>query len=284
MSDIRTLQLEELSILKEFVRVCEEHNLRYYLLGGTLLGAVRHEGFIPWDDDVDVCMPREDMNKLLNMPKDVFREGFKIENYTNVSDYRYSWPRLTRDKVKIINRSANIPREENAWIDIIPLDGFPDKAFPRLIHKTKLSFWWNLNQILQYDELVDQKRKRGRLGSFAVKAAGKAKYLGKIIDYRSCLKHLNRQLMKYPYESDTNEVINYLAAYGFKEIFPRASIGKGGKLKFEDCMLTVPEDYRTVCEIIYGDTYMQLPPLSERNKHNSEIIYIDSEKEANADS
>lgn len=274
MTDIRILQLEELEILKEFVRVCEENGLRYYMLGGTLLGAVRHKGFIPWDDDVDVCMPREDMDRLFRLPKNAFREGFELVNYTNNSEYRYSWPRLTRDKVIIINRSANIPREESAWIDIIPLDGFPDGKRSRIVHKAKLSFWWDLNQILQFDELVDQKRKRSAAGRIAVNMASKAKKLGSLIDYRSCLKNLNKQLMKYPYESDTEEVINYLAAYGFKEIFPRRCFGKGTKLQFEDCELIAPEDYITVCKVIYGDTYMELPPESERNKHNSEIVFI----------
>lgn len=272
MSDIRKLQLEELEILKEFVRICEKHSLRYYLLGGTMLGAVRHQGFIPWDDDVDVCMPREDMNILLALPERAFSKGFKLEYFTNNDQYRYPWPRITRDRIKIINRSANIPRVENAWIDVIPLDGFPDDFFGRFVHKIKLSFWWNFNQILQYDYLVDQRRKRGKMGKLFVKTAGKAKYLGKIFDYRKCLKKMNDQLMKYPYYSDTKDVINYLAAYGFDEIFPRKSIGKGTKLQFEDCELVVPEDYAAICKIIYGDTYMQLPPEDERNKHNSEII------------
>ena len=278
MTDIRALQLEELAILKEFVRICDEYGLRYYLLGGTLLGAVRHKGFIPWDDDVDVCMPREDLNKLLMLPEGAFTEGFYIDNYTNNIEYRYSWPRLVRKNIKIINRSANIPREEYAWIDLIPLDGFPDKLIPRAIHKLKLSFWWDLNQILQFDELVDQKRKRSIAGNLAVKMAGLAKHLDKFIDYHNCLQQLNKQLMKYPFDSNTKEVINYLAAYGFKEIFPRNSIGQGKTLQFEDCELTVPDDYENICRIIYGDTYMQLPPESERNKHNSQVLIINEEQ------
>ena len=272
MDDLRVLQNEELAILDEFVRVCEEKDLRYYLLGGTLLGALRHKGFIPWDDDVDVCMPREDMNRLLSFSDDTFSDGFELENYTNDHSYRYSWPRLTRKKIKIINRSANIPREEYAWIDIIPLDGFPDNSLTRFIHKTKLMFWWNLNQIIQYDQLVDQKRSRSLKGRILIKASGWFKWIGVFLNYNKCLVRINQQLMKYPYDSDTRDVINYLAAFGFDEIFPREYIGKGTELIFEGREFMVPEDYRGICRIIYGDDYMELPPEHERNKHNSEII------------
>ena len=66
-NDLRKLQLEELQILEEFIKVCNENNLKYYMLGGTLLGAIRHKGFIPWDDDVDVAMPRSDYEFFLQM-------------------------------------------------------------------------------------------------------------------------------------------------------------------------------------------------------------------------
>lgn len=268
---LRKLQLEELKILEEFIRICEKHKLRYYMLGGTLLGAIRHKGFIPWDDDVDVTMPREDYEIFLKLPENEYNPQFKLVTYENSEKYRYPWARIENENIKIINHSANIPREENAWIDVIPLDGFPDSAIKRFFHKIHLSFWWNLNQIVQYDELVDQKRKRSGLGKMAVKIAGAFKWINRIVGYKTCLKHLNSILMKYPYNSDTKEVINFLAAYGFDETFLRESFAEIEKYDFEGRRINGPKGYDSVLRRIYGD-YMDLPPIDQRNKHHAEIV------------
>lgn len=271
ISDLRKLQLEELDILDEFVRVCKENNLRYFSLGGTLLGSIRHKGFIPWDDDVDVAMPRKDYEIFLRLSKEKFKDGFEIVTYQNDKNYRYPWARMVTHNMKIINHMANIPREEFAWIDIIPLDGFPNKGIKRTLHKAHLSFWWNLNQIVQFDELVDQRRKRSILGNFSVKVASLFKWLGKIINYKICLKNLNKTLMKYPYDIDSDEIINFLAAYGFDEIFTRESFANGEEYEFEGKMINGPKDYDSVLSRIYGD-YMVIPPVEERNKHHAEIV------------
>lgn len=277
VSNLRKLQLEELRILEEFVRVCKENNLRYYSLGGTLLGSIRHKGFIPWDDDVDVAMPRKDYEKFLTLKKENFKDGFEIVDYRNDKNYRYPWARMITHNMKIINHMANIPREEYAWIDIIPLDGFPNKGIKRTLHKIHLSFWWNLNQIVQFDELVDQKRKRSFLGKISIKISSLFKWLGKIINYKKCLKHINQVLMKYPYDIETDEIINYLAAYGFDEIFKRESFKESKEYDFEGRRILGPKDYDSVLKKIYGD-YMKLPPVEDRNKHHAEIVPNEEEK------
>ena len=185
---LRKLQLTELDILQEFIRVCEEHGFRYYMLGGTLLGAIRHK------DRYQLFDLRP--NSTGSDSKVII--GLKIE------------PKL-RLHLEIL-----------IWIDVIPLDGMPDSKLKRFFHKLHLSFWWNLNQMVQYDELVDQKRKRSWKGRIAVKAAGCFKWLGKLIDYRRCLHKINKTLMRYPYDMKSKQVINFLAAYGFKETFDRS--------------------------------------------------------------
>lgn len=277
VNNLRKLQLEELRILEEFVRVCKENNLRYYSLGGTLLGAIRHKGFIPWDDDIDVAMPRKDYEKFLTLKKENFKEGFEIVDYRNDENYRYPWARMITHNMKIINNMANIPREEYAWIDIIPLDGFPNKGIKRGLHKICLSFWWNLNQIVQFDELVDQKRKRSFFGKISVKISSLFKFLGKIINYKKCLKHINQVLMKYPYDIETDEIINYLAAYGFDEIFKRESFKEAEMYDFEGVKILGPKDYDSVLKKIYGN-YMKLPPVEDRNKHHAEIVPNEEEE------
>ena len=93
-----------------------------------------------------------------------------------------------------------------------------------------------------------------------------------MIDYHVCLKKLNETLMEYPYDSDTKDVINYLAAFGFKEVFPRSCFETVIQKEFEGVMMNCPGDYDKVLKTIYDVNYMELPPESERNKHNSEIV------------
>lgn len=271
ISNLRKLQLEELKILKMFRTICEENNLRYYLLGGTLLGAVRHDGFIPWDDDMDVCMPREDYDKFQKIAEKRLKKPYYLTSLENNKDYRYCFARIATENMKIRNNSANIPRIEDVWIDIIPLDGMPANKVKNFFHKIHMYFWRSMNQIGQYDEIVDQKRKRSTIEGILVKIAG-WKIWRNMADYRKCTRKIQKVLKKYKYD-DCNTIINYMAAYGFKETFQKEWFGEGKEYGFEDDKFIGPVDYDKVLRQIYGE-YMELPPEDQRNKHNAEIIKI----------
>ena len=130
-TELRDLQLVELDILKEFLRICKKYDLRYYALGGTLLGAVRHKGFIPWDDDVDMGMPRPDFIRFGEIAKKEFPQYIRFCTYQETPGYRYYVPRLTDRRVKVIDSSAAVEQEKEAWIDIFPLDGMPGNKWKR---------------------------------------------------------------------------------------------------------------------------------------------------------
>lgn len=268
-NDIQKLHKCLRLILDEIDRICQKNNIPYFLDSGSALGAIRHKGFIPWDDDVDVAMPRKDYKEFLRVASHELQQDMNMTYTGNNKEYRYSFARISTKRMQIINHSANIPRVEDAWIDIIPLDGLPENKIVRNIHKIHMFFWRSLNQIAQYDELVDQKRKRGIIGTIVVKIAG-FKFFRGIISYKKCLKHLDTVLEKYSYD-ECDVVINYVAAYGFKETFNKKALGNGKKYLFEDSYFSGPIDGDYVCKTIYGD-YMTLPPASERNKHNAEIV------------
>lgn len=271
ISNLRKLQLTEQKILDIFVDICTKNNLRYYLLGGTLLGAIRHDGFIPWDDDVDVCMPRKDYDIFLELADKELSEPYYLACSEHNPEYRYCFARIADSEVKIKNCSANIPRIEDAWIDIIPMDGMPEGGLSLAIHKFKLKYWRAANQLAQYDELVDQKRKRGKLETLAVKVAG-WKIFRNIFKYPKCIRRIQKELKKYKYD-DYKTVINFMAAYGFTETFQQEWFGEGCMYGFEGKEYVGPVDYDAVLKQIYGD-YMELPPEDQRNKHNAEIVQV----------
>ncbi|MBR3181960.1 MAG: LicD family protein [Eggerthellaceae bacterium] len=270
----RELQLAELELMNWVVDCCDRYNLRYYLLGGTLLGAVRHKGFIPWDDDVDICMPRPDYMKFLEIAEtELFGTDMRIDSMYHDSEFRYGLAQVTTSRMQIINRSATVEHVQDAWIDIIPMDGFPKGGLAVAIHKTRLMWWKIMDATSRFERVVDVKRDRGLVGNVAVKAFGA---FCKVVhpygkNSNRPLMNTERALMRFRYDDSPN-VINLYAAQGFKEIFPNEAFGNGTDVEFEGRMFTAPSDIHTVLCRIYDENYMTPPPEKERNYHHSEVL------------
>lgn len=278
---LRKLQLVEYDLLKRFVEACELHGLRYYLLGGTLLGAIRHGGFIPWDDDVDVCMPRPDYEELLRLagenPRLFQKAGdsyeVKLVSIRHDMTYRQGMAKITSSAVRMINRTASSEHVDDAWIDVIPLDGFPSGRLSCLLHKGRLMFWKAMDATAEFDHVVDVRRDRGVIGGMALKVF---RAFCRVLrpfgdDYHRVLLRLDDAVRRYPYEG-SDKVINLYAAHGFREVFDKRSFGKGRLAEFEDSSFVVPDDCDAVLKVIYGSDYMTPPPENDRNWHNAEIL------------
>ena len=272
--NLRKLQLTELALMKDFDRICKKHGLRYYLLGGTLLGAVRHGGFIPWDDDVDLCMPRPDYMCFLDIAGEELagKPGIGLVSVYSDDTYRQGMAKITDSSVQVINRSANEERHEVAWIDIIPMDGFPT-GISAILQKIRLLFWRVMDCTAEFDYVIDTKRDRGFAGNLAVKMLGA---FSKVVrpygdDFHRVLMNTERCLGRYSYD-ESPRTINLHAARGFREIFDREWLGEGRIVEFEGIPFVAPANIEAVLEAIYGPDYMTPPPEGERNWHNSEII------------
>ena len=132
-NNLSELQKIQLKIFLEYIRVCDKLQLRYFLVEGTMLGAIRHKGFIPWDDDIDVAMPRADYEKFIQNANDIIDKRYKLTTHKDNEHYWMTailWD--TESKVELCNATEKISR--NAWIDIIPLDGMPCGSIRQKIH------------------------------------------------------------------------------------------------------------------------------------------------------
>ncbi len=126
-TDLRALQLSELEILLEFQRICQKHDLQYFLTAGTLLGAVRHKGFIPWDDDIDVMMLRPDFERFKVVCRDELDEAYFYQDEETDPNYPFYFAKLRKNGTKVIEPMLkDIAMHSGQYIDIFPLDGCPD--------------------------------------------------------------------------------------------------------------------------------------------------------------
>ncbi len=260
---LRDLQLAELRILKNFKKYCDDNNLKYYMLGGTFLGAVRHKGFIPWDDDIDMGMPREDYDKFIKE----YSGTYTKDTFENETEFTHYALRLIDSSAQVVTKNGEKESVWSAWVDIFPLDGMPNNALLRKIHIWRLSIArakFKLSTI----EQVPKKKKRSLIEKTIIRIAAifnpwKHK---KPIVY---IKQIDKLLRKYPTEK-SNYYINYMGAYKTKEMFKKEVYADIANYKFEDIELPAPKDYDKVLSQLYGN-YMQVPPEYERNKHNTQL-------------
>lgn len=281
ITPLRRLQLVELDLMVRMDELFKQLGLRYFMLGGTLLGSIRHDGFIPWDDDVDVGIPRPDLDAFLKYveehpeslqrPDDACNIGV-ISLYNDMS-CRQGMVKITSDAVKLVNRSADEERYEDAWIDLIPMDGFPAPGLKASLAKMRLTWWKGMDALTEFDYVVDTKRDRGFKGNLFVKTV---RAFSKVFhpygkDFHKVLIKWDNSLRKYDYDAEPRS-LNMFAATGFDELFVKADLGVGQPQMFEGRIFVAPDNIPAILNCIYGPDYMTPPPEDQRNWHNTEIL------------
>ncbi|MGI6657899.1 MAG: LicD family protein [Dethiobacteraceae bacterium] len=266
---LREIQQTELEILKYFAKFCEKNSIRYYLSGGTLLGAIRHGGFIPWDDDIDVIMPRPDYNKFLVLCKNAIEKNEFNPNYrlsvnefdpiARIMDMR------TTVKMKAYSNRKNI----GLWIDIFPMDGVPSNPFILRIHYLIIRF---LRDCLYFLSTTPNIKRRNKIVTLLQYIAIPFRPLLRIIGEKRIAICINKIASIYDFES-SSLCAAIASGYGLQEVNKRSEFVVQKKVDFEGSSFFTTAAYHSYLSKLYGD-YLQLPPENERNKHHMEAWWI----------
>jgi lipopolysaccharide cholinephosphotransferase len=262
---IRELQIAELDILKIVLQIIKDNNLSYFMLGGTLLGAVRHKGFIPWDDDIDIGMPRDDYELFLQKARNLLPPQLQIRSFKDDPSYSQYIIKVENTNI-VLNRDDSIEHKESfLWIDIFPLDGMPSGNIKQKIHKFRLLFKRLLLQYSKFRKGVNTKRSRPLFEKILIFCGHIVTKL-LVLDTNKQLYAVDRLLRKYSYKS-SEYIVNFMGAYKFKEMFPKKYYNDGKSYQFEDIELCGPIEYDKILSQMYGK-YMEFPPENERFSHS----------------
>ena len=263
------IKQHEMNILLELQRICNENDLKFYLAYGTLLGAVRHRGFIPWDDDVDVIMSRPDYNKLiqLNRRSKIFHDGYKMlcgEDGTLYLPYM----KIIDTSTKVVEDYLNNEADQSLWVDVFPMDGISGESseIEKILKKTRyyrrLLFW---NYVRLDYKGTSLPRRIAKI--FAVAYA-------RSVGARKCKEKILKLAAETPYES-AEFVLDVVAdehrlMHVHGKAIPKAEYEKSTKVCFEGHSFDAMQDYDAYLKFYYGD-YMTLPPADKQVGHEMSV-------------
>ena len=254
---IEEIKRIELDMLRFLDRVCQENRLRYYLCGGTLLGAVRHKGFIPWDDDIDVLMPRPDYEKLIDV-----LEGDPRYRLLSAKDqgYYYNFGKLV-DRTTGLRELKDKPiRGMGVYLDIFPLDGMPEEESAQLAQYQKLDR--QRHRITEFSRIPIPRKNVFCIFRDACKYAAHL-----FMSQPKAQQAYRDAALAFGYE-DSAYVLATGGSYKTKDIFPKSWFAETARLEFEGELFAAPVEYEAYLRQLYGD-YMQLPPVEKRVTHHT---------------
>jgi lipopolysaccharide cholinephosphotransferase len=266
----RTLQLIGLNLLTKFIEICDKHNLRYYIIGGSLIGVLRHKGFIPWDDDIDVGMPRKDYEKFLSISRDVLPTGYAISNCETDPKWVFAMSQIVDTETEIDIFMNELPRRCYMWIDLFPIDGLPKNGFSRWLHVKQILFYRYIIQLCHIKEQVDAHKVRRPFYEKIILKLFRNIPVNRLIDSKQILFKLDQCLKKYDFDQ-SDYAGNMLGRYREREAVPKKYFGDPKHLLFENISVAVPAMYHELQTALYED-YMKLPPEKDRVNHNIQII------------
>lgn len=266
MREITLAEMQKimLNIMTAFAEFCDEHGLKYYLDAGTLLGAVRHKGFIPWDNDMDICLMRPDYDRMVEILR---KNNYKLNDHIVLEppeNTLFCYSKLSDTRTKLIEYPDTWPEESYVYIDVFPKDGLQDlsmktRAVCKISEALGMFHWFNKHSIPYWSA-----KKRGPKKWIALIAGALVK--DKNRPYRLQQKFIRRYARKHPLEAC--EYANTLVNGEYYRICHRNCFDERVLLDFEGEKFYGPKGYDEWLRVLYGDDYMTPPPKEKQHVHD----------------
>lgn len=263
---LRKVQFVQLEIAAEIKRICDKHNINYFLDSGTLIGAVRHKGFIPWDDDMDIGMLRKDYDRFISIARDELDEKYFLHNWDTDDSYPLPFSKIRKNGTVYQEATSEDSYVHNGiFVDILPYDEMPSDPAEQKKVKSDLFFW--CRAFYCKDGLKPWKHHTRKLYRFLSMCRYMPFAAASCFIKRDKIKAKCIEIMRRYEGQDTGFVYKQwgdMAGYAF---VPSKCFSGFEETPFEDRSFKIPKDYDEILTLQYGD-YMQLPPESEReNRH-----------------
>ena len=264
--ELKRLQYTELDILKEIIRICKSNDIKYFTVGGTTLGAIRHDGFIPWDDDIDIGMLRSDYDKFLLIASEQLADDYFILNHQINKNFPSFFTKICKKGTIFLEKdTAKLKYNHGIFVDVFPFDNLPDNENKRKRAKRRIQF---------FDQLFKSKI----LWKISNVSTNKHKTIAKIIRVTLHIfllpfskKYLYNKLQKYLQKFNRFET-DFVSACGRNALETKKSnLLPTIAHKFEDIFVEIPNNYEAVLTQQYGN-YMALPPVEKRVSHCAEVL------------
>ena len=261
------LQQRLLSMLEWFHNYCVKEGITYYAVGGTVIGATRHNGFIPWDDDIDLALPREDYNRLLRILNEPIGGYFLESPYTGANDYLYTYAKLYDQSSILVEKTKYLCRR-GIYIDIFPIDNLgntKEEAINNFKHFDRINMFLMMRTCVKREGRAWYKNLSITLADIIPSFIVNNKKLSIKLDKIANNIHIKN--------TDSEFVANMMGTYRDREITRREYFGTPILHKFESIEIFIPAKYDDYLTAIYGD-WRELPPLKKR-KTNHDFVEFD---------
>lgn len=257
---MKEIQEKVYELLKKMDKICRENEIEYYMLGGTMLGAIRHHGFIPWDDDADIGMPRDSYEKFIELLHNSPREDIELCNYRNTDNCPFAFSRLQDTNTTLIEEDRKgAPFVGGVYIDIFPLDGAPNNKILRKIMFKKVIFYKTILFALFTENGTNAKR------NFLKKVI--INFLKKHVKMQQLESKIDTLIRKYDYGKSKYSV-NYLGRWKEKESIEKKYMLPACQYHFENIQLYGANNYDEYLKSLYGKDYMIPPKDVEKIGHH----------------